>query len=173
MTFHFVRRCCAVVSVLVGLTSLPLSAEPTQSAGLKTVTIAGADALAVSFDQLASFPYVLPATAAEPKSEIPTGIRDLDQKRVAITGYLMPMHVENGLAKQAILMRSLMTCCYGVAPNFNEYVIVTMRGAGMRPLMDTPVTLVGTLKVGEAYEENYFVGIYQLDGEQLIESAAL
>jgi hypothetical protein len=173
MTLRRVYVRWSIVTLAVGLLSLRLVADPAASSATKIVTIAGAEALAVGFEQLASFTYTLPATPTDAKPEIPLAIRSLDQKRVAITGYMMPMHVENGLAKQAILMRSLMTCCYGVAPNFNEYVIVTMRGDGIRPLMDTPVTFVGTLKIGETYEENYFVGIYQLDGEQVIESAAL
>ena len=173
MKLRTAYRRWSIVTLAVGLSSLRLVADPTASSATKIVTIAGAEALTVGFEQLASFTYSLPTTATDAKPEIPLTIRSLDQKRVAITGYMMPMHVENGLAKQVILMRSLMTCCYGVAPNFNEYVIVTMRGDGIRPLMDTPVTFVGTLKVGETYEENYFVGIYQLDGEQVMESAAL
>jgi len=39
---------------------------------------------------------------------------------------------------------------------------------GVQPLMDVPVTIVGTLKVGESYENGYLVGIYQLDGEKLL-----
>jgi hypothetical protein len=33
--------------------------------------------------------------------------------------------------------------------------------------MDVPVTIFGTLKVGEVLENSYLVGIYEMDGERL------
>jgi hypothetical protein len=45
-----------------------------------------------------------------------------------------------------------------------------MASEGVRPVMDVPVSLVGKLKVGETYEDNFLVGIYQMDGEKLLPS---
>jgi hypothetical protein len=33
--------------------------------------------------------------------------------------------------------------------------------------MDEPVTIHGTLKVGEVLENGYLVGIYEMDGQQM------
>jgi hypothetical protein len=33
--------------------------------------------------------------------------------------------------------------------------------------MDVPITIFGTLKVGEVLENGYLVGIYVLDGDRL------
>jgi hypothetical protein len=47
-------------------------------------------------------------------------------------------------------------------------VSVKMKG-GVKPLMDEPVTLMGTLKVGETRENGYLVGIYAMDGDKMAE----
>lgn len=128
--------------------------------------------VALGFEVLASFPYALPditgaaAESTAPKPEIPAAIRDFHGRVVAVTGYMMPLQLEEGLARQFVLVRNLASCCYGVAPNLNEYVLVTM-GKGVRPVMDAPITVFGTLKIGETYEDGFLVGIYQLDGDKL------
>jgi hypothetical protein len=129
-----------------------------------------AEPVPLGFETLASFPYALPdisapAEAAAPKPEIPAAVRAFDGRLVALSGYMMPLQLEEGRARQFVLVRNLASCCYGVTPNLNEYVLVTMR-QGVRPVMDVPITVAGTLKVGETYEDGYLVGIYQLDGEK-------
>lgn len=144
-------------------------ASEAPSAGKATVATGP---VTLGFETLASFPYALPELAASgaettaPKPEIPKAIRNFDGRTVAVTGYMMPLQLEEGLARQFVLVRNLASCCYGVAPNLNEYVLVTM-GKGVRPVMDVPITVIGTLKVGETYEDGFLVGIYQLAGEKL------
>ena len=59
-------------------------------------------------------------------------------------------------------------CCYGTVPKINEWVSVRMAEEGVKPVMDEPVTIHGTLKVGEFILENgYLVGIYEMDGQQM------
>ena len=49
----------------------------------------------------------------------------------------------------------------------HEWVSVKMADKGVKPLMDQPVTLFGTLHVGEMRENGFLVGIYRMDGERL------
>jgi hypothetical protein len=42
-----------------------------------------------------------------------------------------------------------------------------MSGRGVRPLMDQPVTVFGTMHVGETYENGVLVGIYRMNGEEM------
>ena len=43
-----------------------------------------------------------------------------------------------------------------------------MADKGVKPMMDQPVTLYGTLHVGEMRENGYLVGIYSMDAEKMI-----
>jgi hypothetical protein len=94
-------------------------------------------------------------------------VRALDGKRVAVTGFMLPVKIENGLAKEFLLIRSPMMCCYGVTPATNEWVVVKMKGKGVAPTMDVPLNFYGTLHVGVVIEEKMFAGLYELDGEKI------
>lgn len=98
---------------------------------------------------------------------IPANVRALDGKRVCIAGYMLPIRMENGLVKDFLLLRNQMMCCYGRQPEPNEWVVVKMSGPGVPGKMDTPLSLYGTLHVGEMFENHVFEGLYQLDGEKI------
>jgi hypothetical protein len=128
----------------------------------------------VGFDRLASFNYDVPdapatnaAKQAELKAQIPAPVKSLDKRKVAVKGYMLPLKVEGGLITELLIMRDQSMCCYGTVPKINEWVSVKMVGKGVKPVMDEPVTLFGTLKVGEVFENGYLVGLYELDGERL------
>lgn len=136
------------------------------------------DYLNVGFDRLASFTYEVadppPAaagavTVAPPKTadQIPATVRALDQKRVALKGFMLPLKVEGGLITELLIMRDQSMCCYGSVPKITEWVSVKMTGKGVKPVMDQPITLFGKLRVGEIRENGYLVGIYQMDGEKM------
>jgi hypothetical protein len=143
---------------------------------VEKIHVDGSSALVLGFDRLADFPYVVqdaPPGATKPtniRDQIPAWIHGCDGKRVTVTGYLIPITIDDFRTKQFVLVRSPAVCCYGVTPNINEFVLVTMKKDGVPPTMDVPVTVVGTLKVGESYENGYLVGIYQLAGEKMLSS---
>ncbi len=184
MNFRRPSLSAAVVAIALWLGpgfAVASAQTPTPPAtAIPTTEIDGRPALVLGFEVLAAFPYELPAvpteapapsktaTPAPRKNQIPADVQAFDGRRVTVTGYMIPLGLEDGRAKQFVLVRNLMSCCYGVPPNLNEFVLVTMTNEGVRPVMDVPVTLVGKLKVGETYEDNYLVGIYQLDGEKLL-----
>jgi hypothetical protein len=143
------------------------------------VTIESQEMFAVGFDKLAAFPYEIvdAATGATPEEiasskgndQVPDWIRLYDQQRVALTGYMLPLKVENGVATKFIMMRDITTCCYGNVPNMNEYVIVSMTTAGVKAIQDTPVVLVGVFKIQETYDEaGYLTSLFQMDGERFL-----
>jgi hypothetical protein len=109
---------------------------------------------------------VLP-TEPGTSGSIPDNVRALDGKRVCISGYMLPIRMENGLVKDFLLLRNQMMCCYGRQPEPNEWVVVKMAGPGVPGKMDTPLSLYGTLHVGEMFENHVFEGLYQLDGEKI------
>lgn len=138
----------------------------------------GEELYAVGFDKLAAFEYVIvdagtgaseeEIEAAKAKDQIPAWVRVYDKQKIALTGFMLPLVVENGLARKLIMMRDVTTCCFGNVPNMNEYVIVTMKGDGVKPLQDVPVVITGTFKIAEIYEGGYLTSIFQMDGEKFL-----
>ena len=133
----------------------------------------------VGFDKLASFAFNPPgyeATAPDAKlapkqdDQIPDRIKGYNEKKVAVTGFMLPVKMDGGLVKEFLLVKDPMLCCYGVMPKLNEWVVVKMSGNGVKPLMDVPITFEGKLKVGEMFENGYLTGIYLLEGERMAET---
>ncbi len=123
---------------------------------------------AVGFDRLASYDYTPPDTDnAKPTDQIPAKIKALDQKKVAVTGFMLPTKMDKGLVTEFLLVKDAMMCCYGAMPKVNEWVVVKMTGAGVKPLMDLPITFEGKLHVGEMFENGYLTGVYLLDGDRM------
>jgi hypothetical protein len=80
---------------------------------------------------------------------------------------MLPLKVEGGLVTELLIMKDQSMCCYGATPKINEWVSVKMTEKGVKPMMDQPVTLLGTLHVGEMRENGYLIGIYRMDGEKM------
>jgi len=133
----------------------------------------------VNFYRLSGFAYPIVdastgATVAEieasrKQDKIPAAIRFYDGKPVALTGFMLPITLEAGLATKFILMRDTNTCCYGNVPNINEFVIVTMKGKGARPVQDVPVTILGTFQILERHEDGYLLPIFEMTGDRLLD----
>ncbi|MBO23952.1 MAG: hypothetical protein CMO65_01945, partial [Verrucomicrobiales bacterium] len=138
---------------------------PDEIDGYKTVT----------FDKLASFPYEVPldpvtnkVELAKLNAQIPEGIKNFNEKPVAIQGFMLPLKVEQGKVTELLIMRDQSMCCFGTVPKINEWISIKMEGDGVEPIMDQAVTLMGQLKVGEVMENDYLVGIYEMLGDKMI-----
>jgi len=137
------------------------------------VQAAEPETVAVGFDKLASYEFVTPedpAKAAEAEKQIPAKIREFNDKKVSVTGFMLPVKMDGGLVTEFLLVKDPMMCCYGVMPKVNEWVVVRMVGKGVAPLMDVPITFEGKLSVGQLYEGGYLTGLYLLKGERRVES---
>jgi hypothetical protein len=165
----------------LAMAPIALAQTPPPAADVKkplTVKIDGEDLFAVGFDKLASFEYTVvdagtgasaaEIEAAKKREQVPPWVRLYDGKRIALTGFLMPLKVENGLTTKLIIMRDITTCCYGNVPNMNEYVIVTMKGEGVKPIQDVPVVMTGVFRITEKYENGYLSSIFQMEGEKFL-----
>jgi hypothetical protein len=132
--------------------------------------------LRLGFDRLASYKFTAPAfdAAADPKANPPTGeeqipaaVKAWNGKKAIVTGFMLPVKLDNGLVTEFLLVKDAMMCCYGTIPNMNEWVVVKMTKGGVRPLMDVPISFYGQLKIGATFENGYMTGIYQLEGEKM------
>jgi hypothetical protein len=135
---------------------------------------------AVGFDKLASYNFdladdgpVTNQTAAVDKADeqIPAMVKAFNQKKVSIKGFMLPLKVEGGAVTEFLIMKDQSMCCYGSVPKITEWVSVKTANKGMKPIMDQPVSIQGTLHVGAMRENGYLVGIYQMEGEKLTESS--
>jgi hypothetical protein len=144
----------------------------------ETIRSGDRDYLSVGFDRLASYEFEVTDDLLEAKGDlktlaeksnnmIPETVRKLNESSVALKGYMLPLKVEQGQVTEFLLMRDQSMCCFGTVPKINEWVSVKTIGAGVKPIMDQPVTIFGTLHVGEIRENGYLVGIYRMDGETL------
>jgi len=131
--------------------------------------------LKLGFEHLASFNFVPPPfdPLAAPNAKPPTGeeqipevVKSWNNKKVIVTGYMVPVKMDKGLVTEFLLMRNTMACCFGGVPNMNEWVIVKMK-KGVQPLMDIPVSFYGVLKVGAMFENGYMTGLFELEGEKM------
>ena len=135
--------------------------------------------MAVGFEKLSGYNIEVPddllgpltndaaAAAAKTDAMIPLPVRELDKMRVSLKGFMLPLKVEGGLVTELLIMKDQSMCCYGSTPKLNEWVSIKMTGAGVKAIMDQPVTLFGKLHVGEMRENGYLVGIYKMDGEKM------
>jgi len=158
-------------------TNAPSTAQPIPSAdepanGTPGYLTAGFDKLSsynfeVTDDLLGPVTTNVAAVAEKTDSMIPKAVHALNNKAVAVKGFMLPLKVERGTVTELLIMKDQSMCCYGATPKINEWVSVKMKEKGVKPLMDQPVTLFGTLRVGETRENGYLVGIYRLDGERM------
>jgi hypothetical protein len=131
----------------------------------------------VGFNLLSKFNFegsdapVKPENAAEAarKSmvQIPEAVKALNEKRVAIQGFMLPMKLEAGKVTEFLLLKTQMGCCYGMTPGVNEWIDVSVSGKGVESVMDNLTTVYGTLHVGEVRENGYLTGIYRMDCEKV------
>lgn len=109
----------------------------------------------------------LAEVTAKTEALIPEKVRALNQKKVALKGFMLPLKVEGGLVTEMLVMKDQSMCCYGTVPKIHEWVSVKMSEKGVKPLMDQAVTLMGKLHVGEMRENGYLTGIYRMDGDKM------
>jgi len=135
----------------------------------------GVDYSMVGFDRLASYnfqvdeaPFTNQPAADKANDQIPAPVKSLNQQKVTIKGFMLPLKVSEGAVTEFLIMKDQSMCCYGTVPKITEWVSVKMNGHGVKSIMDQPVSVEGTLRVGAMRENGYLIGIYQMDGEKLI-----
>ena len=132
--------------------------------------------LRLGFNLLAAYHFTPPDfdPAADPKApprggdeQIPASVKAWSGKKAIVTGFMLPVKMQDGLVTEFLLVKDPMMCCYGVVPNMNEWVVVRMVKGGVKPLMDMPISFYGTLHVGGMFENGYMTGVYLLEGEKM------
>jgi len=104
-------------------------------------------------------------------NRVPRDIRNLSNQKVALEGFMVPTVVdEENLVKEFLLMPDQLSCCFGQAPEANGWVVARSQ-KGVEVSMDRVIRVLGNLTVEERWDEEFFVGLYHLECDQLVDSA--
>ena len=130
------------------------------------------DFLPVTFATLSSYYYDLPAldekATKAPKDQIPQPIKDLNKKKIALQGFMVPIDLKNGKTTKFLLVKDQSLCCFGRMPRMNEWVSVKMKpGKSARVIQDQPVTVFGNMEVGELIESGEVQSVYRIDSDDV------
>jgi len=90
----------------------------------------------------------------------PQAIAALSGNTVMVVGFMYPLETGSQV-KTFCLLRSTQTCCYGPRPQYNQYLLVEMRGAPVKFERLAPVMVEGRF-LAEAHPEDGY--IYKLEG---------
>lgn len=148
------------------------------------VVVNGEKFRSLSYQSLSSFRFNVSDEMSRPEAEplvatarvldqIPPELKAMNEKAVALTGYMLPVKTSEGLVTDFMLLPNTMGCCYGRMPRINEIIIVNTSGKGVKLLKDIPVSVRGTFHVGAIRNNNYLIGIYQMDCERVVEANSL
>ena len=137
--------------------------------------------VAAGFDKLAGFNLETgadspiseenrPAANEKIMKQVPPAVKVLNEKSVAVRGFMLPMRMDHGMVTEFILLRNQMGCCYGMAPGISEWIDVHTSGKGVKPQIDDLITVCGTLHIGAVFENSYLTGMYKMDCEDVKEA---
>jgi hypothetical protein len=163
-------------------TGAPVSRhDPSRHAAMKPVTFdrdpeAEAEFPAVPYDTLASYVYVMPQKRAEGDTtkrpeQIPESIRALNGNKVCVVGFMLPTVWDDDRITEFLLMRNVPQCCFGVAPQVNEWIVVTMdEEAGSPEHKLTPTAVEGVLEVGEVEVDGWVQSVYRMKAHAVLQT---
>jgi hypothetical protein len=137
----------------------PVGAAPAPAAPAPQAA-AGDEFQEVDFDELSAFECASYASTERPP--IPAKVLALSGRKVAVTGYMMPLACEAGGAKKFLIMRYKFGCCYAVTPKINEWIEVTMEKGVADYMPDTLDTVWGVLEVKEETRDGAAIGLYKI-----------
>jgi len=102
----------------------------------------------------------------EGETRFPEAIAALDGKRVELTGYMIPVEWQRRDVTEFMLVRDLLACCFGGAPQPDEWVHVSMEEDADSPYYPfVPVAVVGTFQIdGIDDGSGYAAGAYRMRG---------
>jgi hypothetical protein len=134
------------------------------------------DYVQIGFDKLAGFPLRLHWVLVDAVrikgvqtmlGAVPPDIKALDQGKIAVRGFMLPLKLEDGRVTDFFLLRTQARCCYGLPIQMNELLTVHMAKPGVKSMMDQPITVYGRLHISESHDDSgALTSIYTLDGDK-------
>ena len=100
------------------------------------------------------------------EKRFPGAVAALDGEQVEIVGYMIPEEWQRREVTEFMLVRDLLACCFGGAPQPDEWIHVSMKaGSGSPYFPFVAVSVKGTLRI-EGIDDGagYAAGCFRLDG---------
>lgn len=121
----------------------------------------------ITFSELSDFPF---ETDEDGKivagSVLPENIAKLDQTRVAVSGYVVPIEFKEDKVSGLILVRNQLLCCYGEEPKLNEWIFVTV-DPPVEMVTERPVTLFGNFSASPDLEDGQVFSLYRMEATDM------
>jgi hypothetical protein len=102
---------------------------------------------------------------------VPRSVRALDQHRVLIEGFMIPVQNEGRGVREFLLVPNQASCCFGFPLRATDVVVVHMAGQPAESLRDRVLATVGRLHVREQWSGPFLGSLYQMDGESVVAEA--
>lgn len=129
----------------------------------------------IGFSQLAGFPFAAPESPLAPGTkppdvlaQVPAVVRQLDGEKVVLTGFMLPTKLKDGFATEFLFLSSSQLCCFGTQPALNDWIAVKMRGEGLPPVQDVPMSLAGRISIRPVWTEGVLTALYTMEGHGLL-----
>lgn len=107
--------------------------------------------------------------AAEKRMPVPTDIKALDGKKVAIRGFVIPLETNGDNIKTFLFADQLVTCLFCAGLGYDEWVMSTARDAKGFHINEDEYERIfivyGTFEVGEKFEDGQFSSLYRIKAE--------
>lgn len=108
--------------------------------------------------------------AAKVPMKIPPQIQALDGKKVAITGFVIPLANSDGqTTKEFLFADELVSCLFCAMLGYDQWMVgdtVDPKGFNISDdQFDEPITIYGTINVGPQFEDGEFTGIYRFKAD--------
>ncbi len=110
-------------------------------------------------------PWETPDPSLVRQSRIPDDIRALSGKRVALSGFMMPLDQDPDGATEFVLNGNYDMCGFGGPVSINQWVMVKYAGKGKVPFTHLPLTVFGTLDVGEEKRDGRVYSLYRMKAD--------
>jgi hypothetical protein len=108
--------------------------------------------------------------AAKTPMAIPKQILDLNGKKVAIKGFVIPLADSEGQnTKEFLFADELVSCLFCAMLGYDQWMIgdtIDPKGFNIKDEeFEEPITIYGTMEVGPKFEDGEFVGIYRIKAD--------
>lgn len=105
----------------------------------------------------------------EEGQELPAAVKALDGQKIAMSGFVMSLGEFEDMHEFS-LVESAWACCFGIPPDVNQTVMVTIppREPGL-DLLTTPVLVTGTFRIAFEIDDGYVVSMYALTLDDVVE----
>lgn len=110
--------------------------------------------------------------AAKDPMSIPKEILELNGKKIAIKGFVIPLANSGQYIQEFLFADSLVTCMFCAMMGYDQWMIVkTVDPKGFRwreNQYEKPVTIYGTFEVGPEFENGQFTSLYRFKADGFI-----